>query len=291
VALVRETLRNTDVDANQLVARTNVLHDACRVGGKEVVVVLVQEFHAEVNKKSMVPIVINTSLPYELNHHTPLSLAAGSGCEELVHWLIEHGARLEMDDCAGCLIAASEKGAPGLVRLFLDKLKPFWPSTGWAAGLLGLGDTTAKSQTLETTFLTAIEKAAISDVAALRVLLADVPVSVVRKATTALNKAIRESNAPAVAELLKHGVPPTKGAGVWGPIHDAAMIGDLEVIRLLVQHGADAGMLVPSLAPPLVADTKEHRPLQGLLCPMVVSNRMHTCWHYRAMASRMWSSS
>jgi ankyrin repeat protein len=240
VTLLREVLTRAGTDVNKIDGSTNVLHVACRGGSREVVAMLVEEFNADPNKKSQAPIVsaaTRSRLPTHMNWHTPLSFAVGSGSEETVQWLLEHRARAELGDCVGCLIAASAKGVPSLVRLFLEKLRP---RSGWTAELLGNGDA-ASAKLLDDVFLTAIELASVRNLTSLQLLLADAPAGLAKKATAALDMAVRAGNAPAVGELLKHGVPPTKGPGEWAPIHDAAVGGNLELIRLLVQYGADAG--------------------------------------------------
>lgn len=246
VPLLREVLTRAGTDVNKIDGSTNVLHVACRGGSREVVAMLVEEFNADPNKKSQAPIVsaaTRSRLPTHMNWHTPLSFAVGSGSEETVQWLLEHRARAELGDCVGCLIAASAKGVPSLVRLFLEKLRPFRPRSGWTAELLGNGDA-ASAKLLDDVFLTAIELASVRNLTSLQLLLADAPAGLAKKATAALDMAVRAGNAPAVGELLKHGVPPTKGPGEWAPIHDAAVGGNLELIRLLVQYGADAGIAV-----------------------------------------------
>lgn len=257
VTLLREVLTHAGTDVNKIDGSMNVLHVACRGGSREVVAMLVEEFNADPNKKSQAPIVSATRsrLPTHMDWHTPLSFAVESGSEETVQWLLEHRARAELGDCVGCLIAASAKGVPSLVRLFLEKLRPFRPRSGWTAELLGNGDA-GSAKLLDDVFLTAIELASVRNLTSLQLLLADAPAGLAKKATAALDMAVRAGNAPAVGELLEHGVPPTKGPGEWAPIHDAAVGGNLELIRLLVQYGADAGAL-PNHSLPTAMDCTE----------------------------------
>jgi ankyrin repeat protein len=245
--LFRELVSSTTADVNRLYDGRSMLHVACSCGSLDLVKVLVAELKADPNATSGARIDQDPSSRVSasiLNYHTNLSFAVQSGSEETVRWLLEHGARAELDACLGCIIVASTEGHASLVKLFLEKLAPSMPGEGWVAGLFGQA---AGHATIEDALLVAVEKASQqpSSIAALQQLLADMPARLKKKATAALISAIKAGNASAVAALLQHGVPATKGAGEWAPIHEAAIRGDLDVVQLLIQHGADAGKTSP----------------------------------------------
>jgi hypothetical protein len=215
--LFRELVLRTTADVNRLYGGRSMLHVASSCGSLELVKVLVAELKADPNATSGARIDQDPSSRVStaiLNYHTCLSFAVQSGSEETVRWLLEHGARVELDVCLGCIIVASAEGHTNLAQLFLEKLASSKPSEGWVAGLFGQA---AGHATMEDALLVAVEKAS--------------------------------QHAPAVAALLQHGVPATKGAGDWAPIHEAAIRGNMDVIKLLIQHGADAGNTPPCPIP------------------------------------------
>ena len=57
--------------------------------------------------------------------------------------------------------------------------------------------------------------------------------------TTPLHYAAIYGNPEAVRILLEHGAPPNpRQEGGWTPLHEAAQIGDVEMVKILLEHGA-----------------------------------------------------
>lgn len=227
---------------NDLIGDRNVLHIACSCGSVTLARMLIEDYNAGINIKSLALVDHSMgSLLSDLDHHTPLSFAVESGNENTVHYLLQHGANAQLHDCLLCLIVASNKGSAKLAQLFLERLKPFRPGGGWLSWLLAQENQDASSKMMEKAFLIAVERASLSSVKVLELLLSHMPDRVKKRATTALYRAVNANQTDSVALLLEQGVPANAAPGEWGPIHKAAIIGNLEIIKLLVQHGADAG--------------------------------------------------
>ena len=83
---------------------------------------------------------------------------------------------------------------------------------------------------------------------------------------TALSLAVSAGHATVTRQLLEAGADPdvADGAG-WTPLHMAAHLGDLHVVKLLLLAGADIHALCGDCTPLEIAIRERHRPLIALL--------------------------
>jgi len=154
-----------------------------------------------------------------------LSLSVNSTEREVIDLLLEHGTRDATDEG---LHRAIDAGHLAAVRMML------------AEGVAATGGTiTANSPSLH---LHHAITASIRDLAIVEALLdggADVN-GLDRRGVTALRYAVaRHVDDSFVRFLLERGATVERGEGAWGALHEAAWAGRIDLMTLLLEHGAD----------------------------------------------------